>query len=351
MADSHANLSQPVAVSSAGEADRAAWSGYVDGRADASFFHRFEWRELIARQWRHTPHYLIARRGATVTGVLPLAMVKTRLFGTALVSLPFCVYGGPLADDERTLAALDARALEIAAGERAAHIEYRAMSALHPDWPSSKLYVSFRKQISADDDENMLAIPRKQRAMVRKGIGNRLEAKLEDVDAFFPLYADNVHRHGTPGMPRSWFRALHESFGRDCEVLVVRDGQGRALSAVISFYFRDQVLPYYAGDIDAARGLAANDFKYWALMRRAAARGSRLFDFGRSKLDTGAHAFKRNWGFEPTPLAYEYRLLSRDSVPQNNPSNPKYRLAIEAWRRLPRPIVNWLGPSIVRGLG
>ena len=120
---------------------------------------------------------------------------------------------------------------------------------------------------------------------------------------------------------------------------------------MLSFYFRDEVLPYYAGDDEAARDLAANDFKYWELMRRACARGCRLFDYGRSKQGTGPYAFKKNWGFEPKPLSYEYCLYKRDAVPQNNPANKKYRLMIEAWRRLPLPVANWLGPHVVKSLG
>jgi FemAB-related protein (PEP-CTERM system-associated) len=120
---------------------------------------------------------------------------------------------------------------------------------------------------------------------------------------------------------------------------------------VLSFYFRDEVLPYYAGDDEAARHLAANDFKYWALMRRACQRGLKVFDYGRSKVGTGPYSFKKNWGFEPTPLHYEYRLYKRDAIPQNNPANAKYRVFIEAWRRLPVGLANLIGPHIVRNLG
>jgi FemAB-related protein (PEP-CTERM system-associated) len=123
------------------------------------------------------------------------------------------------------------------------------------------------------------------------------------------------------------------------------------VSGVLSFYFRDEVLPYYAGDTGAARDLAANDFKYWELMRRACARGTRVFDYGRSKQGTGSYAFKKNWGFEATPLHYEYRLFRGDEVPQQNPLNPRYRALIATWRKLPRPIVNAIGPLIVRNLG
>jgi hypothetical protein len=87
------------------------------------------------------------------------------------------------------------------------------------------------------------------------------------------------------------------------------------------------------------------------LLRRACERGLRTFDYGRSKRGTGSFDFKRNWGFEPTPLAYEFRLFDRESIPENNPLNPKYRAAIALWRRLPLRVANALGPHVVRNLG
>ena len=188
--------------------------------------------------------------------------------------------------------------------------------------------------------------------MVRKGIKNGLVSEVDDhVDRFFALYADNVLRHGTPALPRKFFQRLKERFGEACEVLTVTSPEGKPLSSVLSFYFRDEVLPYYAGDDLAARELAANDFKYWELMRRACERGCTVFDYGRSKVGTGPYAFKKNWGFEPQPLSYEFCLYKRDSIPQNNPMNPKYRAFIALWKRLPIGVANRLGPHIVRNLG
>jgi FemAB-related protein (PEP-CTERM system-associated) len=284
--------------------------------------------------------------------VLPLAHVRSVLFGNALSSLPFAAYGGVAAEDEASAAALEREAEALAQRLRVQHLELRQLERRHEGWPRQELYVTFRKAILPDEEANMLAIPRKQRAMVRKGIKGGLSSHLDDgVGRFFDLYADNVHRHGTPALPRRYFEALRREFGPDCEVLTVAAPDGRALSSVLSFHFRNEVLPYYAGDDVAARELAANDFKYWELMRRACARGSTLFDYGRSKVGTGPYAFKKNWGFEPQPLHYEYRLLRRDSVPQNNPANAKYRLLIEAWRRLPLAFANRLGPYVVRSLG
>jgi FemAB-related protein (PEP-CTERM system-associated) len=251
-----------------------------------------------------------------------------------------------------TASALEAEAQRIAQRLGVDHLELRHVEARHDDWPRQDLYVTFRKAILPEEEANMLAIPRKQRAMVRKGIKNGLRSEIDPgVDRFFALYADNVHRHGTPALPKRYFEALRAQFGDDCEVLIVHSPDDRALSGVLSFYFRDEVLPYYAGDDESARDLAANDFKYWELMRLSCARGLKVFDYGRSKQGTGSFAFKKNWGFEPAPLHYEYCLYKRDAVPQNNPANAKFRLVIEAWRRMPIGMANWLGPYVVRNLG
>jgi FemAB-related protein (PEP-CTERM system-associated) len=333
-------------------ASAAAWDAFVATCAQATFFHRAGWQRILADVFRHDTYFLYAELDGQVAGVLPLAHVNSTLFGNSLVSLPFAVYGGVAAATQAVALALENEAARLARHLGVDHLELRNVAPRHPDWPLQDLYVTFRREILADEEANMLAIPRKQRAMVRKGAKNGLRSEIDDgVERFFALYADNVHRHGTPALPRKYFQALLDEFGSDCEVLTVVAPDGRALSSVLSFYFRDEVLPYYAGDDVLARDLAANDFKYWELMRRACARGLKVFDYGRSKQGTGSYAFKKNWGFEPAPLHYEYQLYKRDAIPQNNPSNAKYRLMIATWRRLPIGVANWLGPFVVRNLG
>ena len=345
----------PIKVKLLSPEHAARWDAFVRACPQATFFHLSAWQEIVRTVFRHRTYFLFVERDGQIIAVLPLAEVKSRLFGHALTSLPFCVYGGIAAAadaGEEALALLEAEADSLARQLGVQHLEYRNLQARHADWPRQELYVTFRKEILPEPEANMLAIPRKQRAMVRKGIKNELVSHIDpDVDRFFALYADNVLRHGTPALPKKFFQRLKEAFGDDCEVLTVTDPGGRTLSSVLSFYFRDEVLPYYAGDDLAARDLAANDFKYWELMRRACERGCKVFDYGRSKIGTGPYSFKKNWGFEPQPLSYEYRLYTRDSVPQNNPMNPKYRVFIALRKRLPLGVANAIGPHIVRHLG
>jgi FemAB-related protein (PEP-CTERM system-associated) len=330
----------------------ADWDCFVLGHPQATFFHRAGWQSVVRQVLQHDTYFLYAQAQGQVLGVLPLAHVKTWLFGNALVGLPFAVYGGVVAATEPVAHALEHSAQALARQLGVAHLELRNVLPRHPDWPAQDLYVRFRKALEPDDASRLLAIPRKQRAMVRKGIGNGLTSQVDaGLQRFFPLYANCMRRHGTPALSQRYFEALQHTFGKDCEVLTVAGPDGQALSSVLSFYFRDEVLPYYAGDIPQARALAANDFKYWELMRRASARGAAVFDYGRSKQGSGSFAFKKNWGFAPTPLHYEYQLYGRSAIPQNNPAHAGFKPLIALWRRLPQALATWLGPHIVRGLG
>ena len=340
------------ALDRADAADASRWEAFVVSCPEATFFHRAGWLHVIEEVFRHRAFYLLAERAGAIEGVLPLVHVRSRLFGNGLVSLPFAAYGGFAASYEAAATALEHEAQALAARLGVRHLELRNRACRHADWPRQDLYCTFRKEILPDVEANMLAIPRKQRAMVRKGMQRKLSSTVDaSCDRLFALYADNVHRHGTPALPKRYFRTLQQVFGPDCEILTVTAPDGTPVSSVLSFYFRDEVLPYYAGDDVSARDLAANDFKYWELLRRACERGLRVFDYGRSKRGTGPFAFKKNWGFEPQPLHYEYCLYNGHHIPQNNPANPKYRALIALWRRLPLAVANRLGPHIVRSLG
>ena len=328
------------------------WDEFVLTHIDATFFHLSGWQKIIKKSFRHDCFFLFVEVDGKITGVLPLAYVKSLLFGKSLVSLPFAVYGGVVTADQASAEALENEALRIAEKLQVDRIEFRNTERRHESWPSQDLYVTFRKNISSDIEENMKNIPRKQRAMIRKGMANGLYSSLNnDAEKFYELYANNVQRHGTPVFARSYLDLLLEVFQTKCDILSVYDSSDRLISAVLNFYFRDQVLPYYAGDLPEARTLAANDFKYWELMRVSAERNIKLFDFGRSKRDSGSFSFKKNWGFHPIPLYYEYHLHRGTNIPQNNPANKKFYLAIELWKRLPSVVAMRVGPHIVRNLG
>jgi len=331
------------------------WDAFVRACPDATFFHLSGWQKVIEGSFGIKTWFYYVQQDGQILGVLPLAEIKSRLFGHSLGAMPFCVYGGPAATSDAARKMLDQAAHELAQQLGVGHLEYRGMQRFHPDdasWHTKELYVTFRKEITGDDEANMNAIPRKQRAMVRKGIKLGLRGEVDNnVDRMFEAYARSVHRLGTPVFPKKYFAMLQDVFGDECEVRSIVTEDNRLVAAVLSFYWRDEVVPYYGGGTDLAREVAGNDFMYWNLMQAAAARGCRLFDFGRSKLGTGAYDFKKNWGFTAQHLPYEYKLYGATALPDNNPLNPKYQLFIKMWKKLPLPMANFMGPYIVRNLG
>lgn len=332
--------------------DQKRWDAFVEACEDATFFHRAGWKTVVERSYGHDCPYLFAERDGRIQGILPLVHLDSLFFGNAMISTAFCVRGGPVAVTDAASLALGAEAVRLAEERGVDYLEFRLDEPVHLDWLcKGDLYAGFTKAMDPDPDKNLSAIPRKQRAMVRKGIKGGLVGEIDDgIERFFPLYAESLRNLGTPVHSKRYFQALRDVFGDQCEVTtVVRDAM--PVSAVLTFYFRDQVLPYYGGGSPRAREFAAYDFMYWDVMRRACENGYRVFDYGRSKWGTGSFAFKKHWGFEPRPLHYEYKLIRRREMPNVNPLNPKYQAFIALWKRLPLPIANAFGPYLARQLG
>jgi FemAB-related protein (PEP-CTERM system-associated) len=327
------------------------WDEFVAAHPQGTFFHRSGWRGVAESVFGHPAHHLAVKTSGAISAVLPLVEIKSRLFGHALISNAFCVGGGPLATDDQSLGEVLARAEHLGRKLGVDYVELRDAASAGINWLArDDLYAGFEGPISSDEDDNLKQIPRKQRAVVRKALANGLTTTIDaGPEAFFDLYARTMRDHGTPALPKRFFEQLLSTFDEDCEILTVY-ADGRPISSVMSYFFRERVLPYYTGSRLEARATGANDLMYWALMRRAADRGCTVFDFGRSKIGTGPYSFKRNWGFEPRPITHQYRLLKRKTLPNVNPTNPRYAILIHAWRRLPLPLANAISPLLSRSL-
>ena len=238
-------LQSQVVIREANASDSAQWDAFVRASSQASFFHLFGWRDIFSSVFRLSPRYLIAERGGKICGILPLVHQKSILFGNALIAAPFCVEGGPIADNVDALTALDEAAIGLLHALGASSLEYRSQSASRSDWQVKKdVYATFKRSLDSDDEKNLLAIPRKQRAVIRKTLQGALQGNVDaSIDAFYRVYSESMRNLGTPMFPKRYFQALSETFGTDCDIVVVRD-DCQALSAVMNFYFRDTVLPY-----------------------------------------------------------------------------------------------------------
>ena len=343
--------SQQYQVRELHHGDELRWDAFVETCDDGTFFHLSGWKKVIEGSLGHPTTYLYCEKDGNIVAVLPLAQVKSWLFGNALISLPFLVYGGVVSDDSEAERLLVTAACDKARQLQVDHLELRTRVLSGRNWPSTENYATFRKEIDPDPERNLLAIPRKQRAMIRKGIKAELKAYIEsDTKRFYPALLACKRNLGTPFFGQKYFQEICETLGKKVEILSVIK-EDVTVCSVMSFRFRNEILPYYGGGGDVARVLNGNDFMYWSVMEKACQEGVEIFDYGRSMIGTGAYHFKKHWGFEPTPLAYECFAVSSKEMPNLNPANPKYSTLIDFWKRLPLGAANILGPPIARRLG
>jgi FemAB-related protein (PEP-CTERM system-associated) len=328
------------------------WDDYVHNHLDGTFFHLSGWCNVLEMAFGHSTYFIYATSGSKILGILPLGRIKSRLFSDSLISLPFSVYAGVLAENDEVKRALIKKAISIAKDLGVETLELRHEKPVMTEWSRKSFYVTFKKELDPEVEKNLTAIPRKQRAMVRKGIKNGLKGEEDTtIDRLYEAYSESVRNLGTPVFSRRYLEILKQTFAEKCRVLSITDSDGNLVASVMSFYFKDHVLPYYGGSKSNARALAGNDFMYWELMKRSAEEGVRVFDYGRSKEGTGSYRFKKHWGFEPVPLNYEVKLIRADEIPEINPLNPKYQLFIKLWKKLPLSVANTIGPFLAKSLG
>ncbi|MCA1661723.1 MAG: FemAB family PEP-CTERM system-associated protein [Novosphingobium sp.] len=328
---------------------------FLDAQADAAPFHSRAWLEAVETATGHRAHLLACEERGRIVGLLPLHRV-TSLFGDAMISSGFGVGGGALAETPRIAELLVQGAEELAERLGCPAIELRGgvLPERRQGWTiRHDSHANFTAPLAVDDQAQLLAIPRKQRAEVRKALASGLEVRVgrgaADRAMHYAVYAESVRNLGTPVFPHALFAAVLDRFGEDADILTVLD-RGAPVASVLSLYWRGAVMPYWGGGGRAARGLRASELMYFALMRHARERGCGRFDFGRSKTGSGAYHFKRNWGFEPQPLAYAQWTADGARTRDADPASPRHRARIAAWRRLPLSLANRLGPIIARGL-
>ena len=343
---------EEVRCAALGDADDVLRIERFVATAGGSVFHRPAWLQAVERGTGNTARGLVAERGGAITGWLPLSEVHSPVFGRVLASSGFAVDGGVLAKDRATATALCRAAEELALRLSCPTIELRG-GDVPGDWTvRTDSHCGFVADLAADDDAQLLAIPRKQRAEVRRGLGHTMEVTTgraeADRAAHYAVYATSVRNLGTPVFPRGLFDAVLD--GLDADILTVRH-EGEALASVLSLYHDGAVMPYWGGGTAEARHFRANDVMYYALMNHARVRGCSKFDFGRSKTGSGAFHFKRNWGFEPQPLSYASWTAPGAPRRDADPTSAAHAAQIALWKKLPLPIANRLGPLIARGLG
>jgi FemAB-related protein (PEP-CTERM system-associated) len=327
----------------------SGWDAYVRSHRWGSPFHLLAWQRVIKESFSFQPLYQLALSEGRIRGVLPLFLVHNPLMGKVLLSSPFAVYGGPLADDREVTGALAERAGQLGYRLGAEYVEFRNRDASQcAGWNPVSRYVNFTQALTPDEQVMLEAIPRKTRYIIRKSFKNSFASRTAaNSTAFQQLYAENLQRLGTPCFPSHYFESLARHFGSEMDVTEVVQGN-RVVAAVLTLYFGGCVYPYYGAADNRLQHAAPSSFLYFDQMRRCAQQGYTDYDFGRSKRDSGSYHFKAHWGMRETSLPYEIQLIRRKQLPNFSPQNPRFHLAIRIWQMLPSRLARWLGPRLVK---
>ena len=332
--------------------DDKQWDDYVLTTHQGSLFHMIAWKKVLEKTFAYRSVFLAAYDEGEICGILPLFVVPKPLKGHVMVSVPFGVYGGVVAERPEATQALLNAGKKIAIEKGSDSLEFRQIEKIDESLPTKDLYFTFVREIFDGEEKNMAAIPRKQRRMIRQGISHGLESKIggqEFLKDFYFVYSSSLRNLGTPAFPFRYFEHLCQELGEQCKILTV-SYEGKVVAAVLTFFYQDRVMPYYGGGLPEYQRYSIYDFMYWELMRYGWEHGYKVFDFGRSKQDTGPFHFKRHWGFEPQALPYQYFLPKGGSIPNVNPLIPKLQPFIALWKRLPLPLANRLGPFLIKYL-
>lgn len=328
-----------------------AWDEMVRSTPGGTFFHLMGWKRAVDRAFHHRTHYLVARRGNRIAGLLPLGEMGSLLFGRCLVSLPHAIGGGVVSDDAEAAAALLREARRLAEERRVDYLELRSERALSPGLHTKQLYVTFRADLREDEEALLRRMERKRRQMMsyvlKPAAGFAWEiAGEEALPTFYRLFCEAMRHHGTPVYPYRFLREILRQNPGESHLFLVSHG-GRVVQAVLNLLFEGVLMPFYSGAVHGpGRPRGVDDYTYLQIMRWGRDHGCHSFDFGRSKLGTGAYKFKQRWGMAEVPLQYQYHLVRSGELPNVSPANPRYARAIQVWQRLPLWLTRLAGPPL-----
>jgi FemAB-related protein (PEP-CTERM system-associated) len=325
--------------------DGASWDRFVMGATDGTLGHLWAWRDIVTRTYGHRVFNLAAVRGGVIAGVLPLVLIRSRLFGRALVSMPYLDYAGVCSDGDRGAEiALLAAAIELST-RHAAPLDVRQLHAKDLGLPASLDKVTMTLDVTGGEDQAWSQIRSNRRGQVRKATRHGLTATVagaEAVDAFYRVWAANMRDLGSPVHPRSFFERVLSSFPRDARVVLVDDA-GTPVGGGIVLRFRDRVVLPWSSSLRASLPKGPNQLLYWEAIRHAISTGATTFDFGRSSVGAGTFDAKREWGAQPEQLYWH-----GSGAGDRGSRVEQLAWATRVWRRLPLPVTVAVG-SRVRG--
>ena len=332
--------------------DASQWREFTESINHSNIYHDVKWCDLIKSNFGHTPYYITCRKSdGGLCGVFPVIHMNSRLFGSFLISMPYFNYGGPLSEYALVEQKMMDYAAELGAKLDCSHLEVRET---HPrdNWLSKQHKVTMILPLPEDDKTLDAQLGSKVRAQVKRAAREDLEFSLGGVDLltdFYRVFSQNMRDLGTPVYSKQFFKSILESFPDEASLAIVTH-KHKPVAAGFLLGHRDKLEIPWASSLRKANPLGANMYMYRQILRSAIEQRYQYFDFGRSSPQASTYQYKKQWGAQEHPLYWHYWMQGEQELPELNPNNPKYKLAIGVWQHLPVSIANAIGPKVVRNL-
>ena len=336
------------------EEDRERWDRYVNRSSLSTCYHLTGWKEIIENSFNHRSYYLLSEDSDyEVNGILPLIHLKSIFFGNFFISMPYFNYGGICAETEEIRHQLLEEAVHIAERENAEFIELR--NICHTDgWlPVKTTKVSMICELPKKEGELWDSFPSKMRNQIlrpsKEGMYSKI-GKEEELDSFYTVFSINMRDLGTPVYSKAFFSNILNKFHGSTWICTVYSKEGQPVASGFLNGFKEKLEIPWASSIREYNRFSPNMLLYWASMKFACENGYTIFDFGRSTPGEGTYKFKEQWGARPIQLYWHYWMRNGSTLPDLNPKNPKYYMAVKIWKRLPVGLTRLLGPQIVKNI-
>jgi FemAB-related protein (PEP-CTERM system-associated) len=332
--------------------DEANWRNYVLAHPAATHYHRLAWKQVMETSFGHRTYYLMAEQDDRTVGMLPIVHIESRLFGSMLCSMPFLNFGGIVADDAAAEAALLDEARRLLQETGAEHLELRHLYKSSTGLPCKTHKVSMSLELDPDPEVIWKSFKSKHRRHVIRGLDHGYEITfggLDLLDDYYAILSQGWRNLGTPIYAKSFFKNILTTFGDAVEIAMVTD-RGVPVATALNGIFKGTAEGMWTYSLREDSRSTVNYFLYWSLIKSYCERGCDRLHMGRSTVGSQGQAYKSRWKAVPHQLYWEY-LLARDSeLPDMSVDNPKYRLAINAWRKLPVRATQMVGPYLAKSI-
>lgn len=333
--------------------DQQRWNDYVKKSKESNCYHQIGWKKVIEKSFGHKTWYLFSEdHQKNITGILPLAQLKSLFFGNFMVSLPYFNYGGICAESSSASGRLLEEAIDIGTKENVNHIELRETHKLDHEMPVKTAKVSMQLDLPSSSEKLWQSFSSKLRSQANRPQKEGLYArtgKTDELDSFYEVFSINMRDLGTPVYPKSFFKNILEEFPESTWICSIYQG-GKPVAAGFLTGFKEKLAIPWASSLRDYNKLSPNMLLYWTVLKFACDNGYKQFDFGRSTPGEGTYRFKEQWGAKPVPLYWHYWMKNKGPMPEINPRNSKYRLAINIWKNLPVSLSRMIGPSLAKNL-